>query len=256
MRTVIAFFSIALGPFTWAQAELDVPLHFNGPNGSRSVMQLDFPAGPTALVTLGFAAGGQAQWCTVIDQGDIWQLGMTPPLDVYSDGLLVRFTAPTTIPASLHLEVDGHAAVPLQRPDGGELDPGCILAGTICEAVYHGDRFILTGPAVRPCPPGTIAIGDRVCIDQQEGAAQAFYTAVDHCHARGGRLCTWAEYHTACSLLESDLEGLFNNWEWADDTANHTHTMGQVGRHTCLSQRSANASEANHGAVRCCFTRP
>ncbi len=60
-------------------------------------------------------------------------------------------------------------------------------------------------------------------------------------------------------LLDKDPETgefipvLATEWEWIDDTSNHTHTANQVGRFSCQSQRSANVIVTMTGNTRCCY---
>lgn len=256
MKTVCISLAMHLSLSLMGQVQIDMPLHLTGPDGSRQVEQLAPPAQENALITVGYATSGTASWAQATSAGSTIHLAMAPAGEGYRDGLLIRFAAPASFPHAASIQVDGAATVPLILPDGLPVDASRITPGTVCEVVYTAPHFILTAPAIRQCPQGSLPMGERLCIDQAEGPVQSFYTSVDHCNERRGRLCTWAEYHTACAALENELTGLFNNWEWVDDTANHTHTMGQVGRNTCMSQRSANMAVNNHGAVRCCYPLP
>ncbi len=255
MRKLVVPIALSFAPLAAAQVATDRPVVLSGAPEQRAVHGLAPPTAPDALVQMGWALSGQATWAHAEIIGDTIML--TQPLagDGPLEGQLVHFMLPDTLAPAMHVRFGGGAALPFQSAAGGPLPYGALAPGTICEAIHMQGLFVLTGPAFRSCPLQAVPINDRACIDIHEGAVMSYLDAVDACTEKGGRLCTWAEYFIACTV-QPDMADLFNNWEWSDDTANHTHTYGQVGRTTCMSQRSVNPSVANHGAVRCCYTRP
>lgn len=254
MRRVLLSITLLTATASLAQVELTTPLVLTGPEGQRAVHGLSDPSDPTALVNVGWAVSGEATWAQAAMVGDTVVLAQSLAGTV-AEGQLLHFVLPVDLTPDLHIRYGNSPALPWRRGDDEPLPLGGLAAGTVCEVLHYGGRYLLTGPAFRSCPTQAIAVNDRFCIDVDEGAVTAMPEAVAICTAKGGRLCSWGEYVAACNT-RPELTGMFNNWEWADDTANHTHTFGQVGRQTCMSQRSANASPNNHGAVRCCYTRP
>ncbi|HMC96641.1 MAG TPA: hypothetical protein VKG92_03250, partial [Flavobacteriales bacterium] len=123
----------------------------------------------------------------------------------------------------------------------------------VCEVMQVQGRFVLLNASEFGCPPGSVAANDHLCIGIGTVSNLLYYEAVDLCANRGGNLCTWDEYYTACVVAQSQLTSLFNNWEWLDDTSNHTHTANQAGRLTCKSQRSESLLDERKGEARCCF---
>jgi hypothetical protein len=246
--------AVVLLPFLGtAQVQLDVPVVLTGVPAERRVDSLAPPTIGTSLVTVEGAVHAEWQWAAVQAQGSTINLTLSPAVTSYADGLLLRFLVPADIAGTLAISADGLPALPLLRPDGLPPVVGQLRQGSIAEVMHAGGRFILLSAAERGCPPGSLAVNERFCIDQASTNDVIFYDAVDRCAVRGGRLCTWDEYHAACVLLTGELSGMFNEWEWVDDTANHTQTAGQVGRTTCLSQRSAGAPLTTEGDVRCCY---
>ena len=236
-----------------AQALLDVPIVLSGADGQRRVDGLVQPTSSNSLITLEGAVQGAWQWGTAQAAAGAITLTLAPPITAYRDGLLVRFLAPTNLDGALTLNVDGMGALPLLRPDGLNPVRGQVRQGTLCEAMQAGGRFILMSAAERGCPPGSLFVNDRYCIDSLSTNNQIFYTAVSFCANRGGKLCTWDEYHAACAFLGAQLGGMYNQWEWIDDTSNHTQTVDQAGRTTCQSQRSAGNPPVTTGDTRCCY---
>lgn len=244
---------LAAGSIGMAQVRIDVPLELTGADGERRIDGLAAPATGSALVTLESAAQGSWQWGTAQVNGLALSVALSPPLSAYRDGLLVRFVAPANLAGAVTLNVDGQGDLPLLRPDGLLPVLGQIRQGVVCEAMHADGRFILLSAAERGCPPATVPVTERYCIDQGSVGNQLVFTAMSYCANRGGRLCTWDEYHAACVLVGTQLTGMFNEWEWIDDTSNHTQTADQAGRAHCQSQRSAGVPTTTTGDTRCCY---
>lgn len=239
--------------FASAQAVLDVPLLLSGTDGQRRIDGLAPPSQSDALITLEGEVNGAWQWGTAQVTAGAITLGLAPPISAYRDGLLVRFLAPGNLDGALTLNVDGQGALPLLRPDGLNPVRGQLRQGAVCEAMQAGGRFILMSAAERGCPPQSLFVNERYCIDSLSTNNQIFYAAVSLCANRGGKLCTWDEYHAACAFLGVQMGGMFNQWEWIDDTSNHSQTADQAGRTTCQSQRSAGNPLVTTGDTRCCY---
>ncbi|MCB9184783.1 MAG: hypothetical protein H6591_12815 [Flavobacteriales bacterium] len=253
MRITIAIAFTCLARLAAGQVETDVPLRFTGPDGDRQVEGLAPPASTTSLVTLEGAAQGAWLWAVGTVNGTVIDLSTQPAVSAYADGLLLRFITPATLSGAISLNVDGVGAAALLRPDGLVPVRGQLVQGSVCEVLFAGGRFILMNASERGCPPNSLMVNERLCIDQSSTNNQLFYTAVSVCAARGGKLCTWDEYHGACIMLGAQLTGMFNEWEWVDDTANHTQTALQAARTSCYSQRSAGNPLATTGDTRCCY---
>lgn len=235
------------------QVVIDVPLEFTGPAQERRIDGLASPTEGGSLITLASAAQGSWQWGDATAVGLALSLSLSPEPTEYIDGLLVRFQVPADLLGALTMNVNGLGPIPILRPDGLLPVAGQMRAGTVCELVYGEGIFVLLSAAERGCPPGSLQVNERYCIDSTSTGNQAYPAAMSRCANRGGRLCTWDEYHAACALLGSQLVGMFNQWEWIDDTSNHTQTVDQAGRTTCQSQRSAGNPLVAAGETRCCY---
>jgi hypothetical protein len=238
-----------------AQVTVDGPVRLVGPEEQRGVDGLAWPVSGSAAVTVeaSVASGGFA-WSAATVMGDTLELSPDPIVEVPRDGLLLRFPSPADLHGALHLRPGaGNAALPLLRPDGLVPVKGQLIAGRIAEIMKASDRYILLSSPEQGCPPGTFAAHERLCMDAASDPGVLFHDAVAICAERGGKLCAWDEYIAACTLLQAQLTGLFDEWEWIDESSNHTHGADQAGRLTCASQRNQGVLAERIADVRCCY---
>jgi len=246
------FLVVLVSNMVFGQIQLDRPLRFSGAADDRGVYDLPQPSTETSLISVEGVVLDQLRLATVNVVGDTLILSTQPSITLPSEGLMLRFIANVDHPGKRWISVNGSLPKPLVRSDGVPTTRGQIVQGSVCEVVATNDTFILLSPSVRGCPAGTVAITERSCIAVNRVLGLNFYGAVDHCAMQGGTLCTWGEYVAACYLVGNQLSGMFTNWEWMDDTSNHTQTADQVARTSCMSQRSAAPLDAG-GSTRCCY---
>ncbi len=253
MKTLLPFLLACSFPLAMqAQVELNTSLELTGGDGQRGVDGLAPATSPTSVITVEASLLGGAHWAgsTVNEQ----TITLTPPVPVemYRPGALFRFSWPAQLDGPILLQTTGLEALPLLRPDGLDPVPGQLRAGAVTEVVHAVDRWILLSPTERGCPTGSLPVHSGLCMDEAPSGLLFIYGAMDHCQARGGKLCTWDEYYLGCAVLAGQLTGMFQEWEWLDETSNHTHTGDQAGRTTCRSQRSSNPVLIQ-GRARCCY---
>ncbi len=240
--------------FAAAQVHVDRPIQFTAADSTqRQVLSLGAAQQDDALITLGAVRSGALHVATVAGGTDTLQLSMEPTASGYVTGLSVRFTPVVANGRAVWLDVDGLGPRRLVRPDGlapstGQFDPGVPV-----EAIYMDSVFVLTSRALEGCPSGFLPVNARFCFEVNEGPEMLWYDAVRYCGDRGARLCAWDEYYHACTVLSGSLNGLFDTWEWMDDTADHSHTAGMMGRYTCESERTIAALDVSLGNPRCCY---
>lgn len=253
MRYTVLYLVVAIASAVQAQVELDRGIRFTGPDGARRLEGLATPVVETSAIPVAVLASGIVHWAEASVTGNDLVLQTTPPVQTISDGLLLRFVSPVANEGALSLSIDGLGTAELVNADGTPLPKGALRVSSAYEVLYFTGAWHLLDPSTRECPPGTIRTVDPVCMDVNAVPGLRFYQAIDHCAARGGKLCTWDEYAVGCALQQGALSGLFNEWEWIDDTSNHTHSANQAGRFTCQSQRSANVVPVMIGDTRCCY---
>lgn len=237
------------------QVSLSGPIQFTGPDSTRTIVGLSWPAQADAAVTVDAAlVSGGFSWTNAQLAGDTIELSPDPEVITVRDGLLLRFPAPAERDGHLFVRPGpGHAALPLLRPDGLLPVRGQLITGRIIEVMKADARFILLNATERGCPAGSIAAHERLCMDVAAIPGSLFHDAVRTCAERGGKLCAWDEYIAACTLLQGQLSGMFLDWEWIDESSNHTHGADQAGRFTCASQRNQGLLDERLGSIRCCY---
>lgn len=236
-----------------AQITVDVPVELSGPNGLRGIDGIGPPVEGSSAITVEGAVLNTWNWAQATMQADTIALLLTPGLNEQRNGLLIRFVMPTDGSGELFIRAGTFSALPLHRPDGLAPVKGQLVEGLICEIVHVNGVMYLVNALEEGCPPGTLSVHAHLCIEADSYPGLLFFDAATRCHNAGGRLCAWDEYYAACTLLGPSLTGMFNEWEWLDETANHTHTAVQVGRYTCGSQRSQGVLQQRVGETRCCF---
>jgi hypothetical protein len=233
------------------QILVNVPIELTGADSARVVLGVDRPASVDAGMSVEAATLGVAHWAIATLVEDTIVLELDPPVLVIEPGLLVRFVMPGTVNGALFVRIAANAARPVLNGDGMPTNGFLLPGDAIAELVATGDAFHLQGTGVASCPDRTVRVTTSTCIEITPRNGQTFYEGAVHCTQRGGRLCSWDEYIAACIRQGASLTGLFDDWEWMNATANHTHTVGQAGRTTCTSQRSAGPNQT--GATRCCY---
>lgn len=251
MRHNIAVLLVCLSIGVHAQVHVSGNVHLVGGDGQRRVDGLATPQDPSSAVTVEGAVLGGAHWAGAVLSDDTLLLSSFPAEIALREGVLLRFRSPANVHGSLFVRHDQLTALPLLRADGLGPARGQLITGGVAEIILAADHYVLVGSAGADCPPGSLPFNDRTCMEINEVGGLNFYEASEYCAVRGGKLCTWDEYYAGCTLLGSSLNGRFDNWEWIDDTSNHTHTADQVGRTTCMSQRAAQPLPA--AVTRCCY---
>ena len=237
-----------------AQVEVDRPILLTAPVISeRQVIGLVDPVEETDVIRTGAAQQGMAHWATVGGSATAIQLTMDAPPPQYRNGELLRFMPNASASGMVTVSVNGLAAVPVVRNDRLPVAAGEIEAGRMVEIEFRDSVFVLLGRADEGCPTGFLSANDRLCMQQNENPARNFFDAASYCLERGARLCSWDDHYYACTVLNGQLTGVFDDWEWIDDTSDHTHTADQVGRYSCMSQRSIGALVTETANFRCCY---
>jgi len=255
MRTAFTLLAVTAALACFAQVNSDKPVQLIGTEAQRAVIGVDFPISGSSAVTVNASvATGGFSWSTATLNGDTLVLTTTPVVSAFTNGTLLRFVSPADLYTTLYVDlVVGSPAVPLLRPDGLFPTKGQIISGGVCEVLYADGRMILLNAPEVGCPPGFLSVTERLCMEQNVVPNMLFHPARDRCANLGGKLCTWAEYVVGCTILSDQLQGLFTDWEWMDDTSNHSHGTDMFGRLTCGSQRNTGLFSTLTGNSRCCY---
>lgn len=242
-------------PLAQGQVHVDRPVVLTAADSAqRQVQGLADPGGDTHLTTLGAVRSGAHHWCTASATGANITLSATPALQNYAIGTRLRFLTAATGNGGITLNVDGNGPRTLRSPDGLPVVLEGIPLNTLMDVEFVDTAFVLISrQSHERCPQGYLAANGRLCLQVNENAALNFYDAGRKCLAQGARLCSWTDYLYSCTVLTNQLNGLFDNWEWIDDTSDHTHTADQAGRYNCRIQRSIGALPTETATFRCCY---
>jgi hypothetical protein len=256
MRKPALLCSSLLCVLALAQVHVDKPLVLTSTDSTlRTIEGLAPATSGTGLITLGDAQSGLYHWGQVSGTPMAIALTLDPPCTAYTNGLTVRFLPASSSYGAVTLNVDGLGAKRVYRSDARPVSVGQLQPGTIAEAVYADTAFFLMGREQTGCPAGYLSGGGDLCIMRDDTLSMSIYNATKWCFDRGARLCSWDEYIAGCTANQSEMIGLFNEWEWIDGTSDHTHTANQAGRWQCRTQRQWGAVESdnNYAQVRCCL---
>lgn len=256
MRTLTTIFLGGASFALLAQVQLDKALVLTSPDSTqRSVEGLGEALQDDALITVHDAQIGTYHWGQAAGTNAAITLTLQPACAGYVNGLLLRFMPTTSASGPVTLNVDGLGPEPIYRADGHYANAGQLQPGTIAEVVYADSAFFLRSPTSEKCPSGYLQANSKLCLMRNDTVNVSLFNAAKWCYDRGASLCTWDEYIFACTNVQAQMEGLFDDWEWTDDTSDHTHTGVQVGRWSCRSERSFVARENpnNYARVRCCY---
>lgn len=247
-------FAFCIGITLAAQVEIDNKIEFNSTDTlERQVEGLALPESEGALLSMDAARSGYVHWCTTSRLGDSLQLIPSIPISSLSNGALFRFIVDQINPEGLWLSLPGTNRHELVNQDGHSLNSNSLRAGEVVQVQWKDSLFYLQVAPPRTCPSGFLKASETMCIQAHHNSNVDWFQANEICDELGGRLCTWGEYIHACRTLQNDMTGLFDNWEWIDDTSDHTHTADQVGRWTCSSNRSRGATDQDIANFRCCY---
>lgn len=240
-----------------AQVNLSKPVILSNADPSeRRVEGLATAADNSALITVDDARAGRYHWAQASGTGAAIILQTQPACGAYTNGLELRFMPAASGAGRVSVDVDGLGVRYLYRTDG--LNPGLgeLVPGRIATMIYADTAFFLQDRPRAGCPPDFYDVNGQYCIQRNDTLYMSIFNANKWCSDRGARLCSWGEYIHACSVHQTAMEGMFNEWEWVDDTSDHTHTAVQVGRWSCYTQRAWTAVENpnNYANVRCCYT--
>lgn len=254
MKAILLHTALAAASIAHAQVYVQGGIRFTGnEEGTARIIGLAPPTTGPAVIPVSVVASGTVHWANATLSGNILQLALTPSGEEFGNGFILRFSSPVDNDGPMLLSLSGDTPVPLVNTAGEALHWRTLRRGAAAEVMYVNGSWLLLNPATTTCPPGSIPTAGPVCMDVGSIPGLLFYQAIDHCASRGGKLCSWDEYAVGCAIREEQLAGLFNEWEWIDDTSNHTHTANQAGRFTCQSQRSANVIPLMTGDTRCCY---
>ncbi|MBK6946131.1 MAG: hypothetical protein IPH21_15890 [Flavobacteriales bacterium] len=259
MRTHMFLIAFGVGLNTWAQVQVDNSFLLNG--STQADRQLNGLA-PTTDADRALSAAVEqsgALRSVVGVTGSNWQIPASVIAGPLQPGTHFVIAAPTNAidPISISVASGGTYSV-LWRPGQAFLATD-IEEGMMLSTVFDGTAFqVLNGRSskLRECPTDMVEIGTQYCIDPtQQGGSTDFFDAALSCASAGKRLCTWAEFMTACQdAAVLGLSSASNDYEWMDDSANEALNV-RLARLANCEFPSTRPVSGPAAPSRCCYTR-
>lgn len=253
----------ALSPWSAiAQLELPVRLVLNGTEDTdRQVLGLADPVQLDAAVNVE-AARSQVLTTTTTTGTDILVGELQPGPTTLVPGMLLTIIPQAANSAGASLDLGGTGAYPLVKWGEVAVDSADLPVGVPSRVIFDGSRYQVLNWNARPCAAGTIAGSALYCIDAEPRGTDTYYNAVNTCTARGGRLCTFGEWSSACRRNPVFLPTVVA-YEWLEDAANNPNdakVMGQGYNGPEIMQGIAceygnSHAPLNLNLIRCCYNR-
>lgn len=258
MKRFILLFVLACPFLVSAQLDMNMPLELTGSTQQqRQLMGLPADAMPTSALSAKQDLGNTHRSAVAVGN-ETWVVSLESLSGAPSAGTHIVITAPNAVSAdSVALMVNEAGPYPVMIRPGRPLSGTDLSDGELLSLVFDGSTFQRMNGINhrrRECPAGLVAVNDQYCIEPDERTMESFYDAARICTEAGLRLCTWAEWHSACLLSSGlNLQNMTGNWEYTDDTANEDGTVRVTGV-TCTQATTWLISNGSQ-AFRCCYTR-
>jgi hypothetical protein len=190
----------------------------------------------------------------------IWTVDIPSLSGVPLTGTHITVRVPENATGPVSMLLNGLGPYDVITGPSAVLDGTTIPPGSVLSLVFTGAAFQLMNGEVRtlqPCPSGLIAANSQFCVElQQDTAVVDFFAAASDCGARGLRLCSWAEFHVACTnrtvLGITDIVG---DYEWIGSTCNEDGEARIAGSSACATAACGFAFGSTDRPYRCCTDR-
>jgi hypothetical protein len=212
-----------------AQLTVPGPIRLEAPSeAQRQVNGLAPAVEEDEAISVGDVRQQAASAASVVSFGPTWDVTLAAAGSVVTEGMVISFVAPEANDPGLLLNVNGSGALPIQGWRGAPLDSAAILAGTPVRVVRLTDHYLVLDKIRSVCPPGYTTFSAASCIEELPRAPMTFFQAANECLLQGGRLCTFAEWTSACSLIPGFMD-VVSQAEWIDHAANSTNYAKVIG---------------------------
>ncbi|MEZ4791283.1 MAG: hypothetical protein R2811_14905 [Flavobacteriales bacterium] len=228
-RSTLQTFLLAAPLTVFSQLDMPVRMQLEGPtNEDRQVNGLADPTQGDAAVSADATRAGVVNRATTT--GTLHLVGMVQPEPFeLTPGQLVTIVPQEANEAGADLELNSTGSHPLVKWGGLPLDSADLTVGVPARLVFDGVNWQLLNWNARPCPVGSIPANAGHCVDSETRGTGTYYEAVAACVDRGGRLCSFGEWSSACRRDPAFLTTV-TNYEWIEDAANNPNDGKVMGR--------------------------
>ncbi|HQZ42238.1 MAG TPA: hypothetical protein PK735_05070 [Flavobacteriales bacterium] len=258
IRTFILSIALIASWATNAQVKVDAEIILQGIGiADKQVTGLDSTTEENAALQAGIEQDGTHK--LALSSANDWNVtinGSTGPPTV---GMQLVLRTPLSIPGAVELLVNGHGPFPVRYGPDQPVDGDDFQVSTFLSVVFDGNAFQVMNGTVnerRNCPTATVAVTDQFCIANELflGNPMTFFDAIQACDSVGLRLCSWAEWYSACTVSdELNISSMSTAWEWTNDSANEDGHARWAGYQSCIAR--GNGPVAVPARFRCCFSR-
>jgi hypothetical protein len=253
MRSSLLTALLLTGHIAIGQVHIDRPLELSAADEAlRHITGLRFAVEADEAVNVGTVRSGLFAIAEPLSTS--WTLTVPALAEPPTTGTSLNVLFPDAVPGDLSIFINGSGPYPILVDhvnvlDGADLEPGTILA-----LVFNGSAFQVMNHRVREvsdCP-----VNDQFCVDIALAPdAMDFFSAADHCGARGARLCSWAEFMSSCvERVELGL-AMIGQYEWVGSACNENGLARISGLSGCTSTACAFATGDLDRNFRCCTER-
>lgn len=258
-RFALIFSSPLLAVAVAAQVAVDRPIELTGVNAEQhQVTGVPSSLAPDAILAANIEGSGVHRSAQAAISTS-WTVDVPALSSAPIPGTHLMVLAPAGSVGDVELSVNGAGPYPLVTGPGENFAPVDLSEGTPLSIVFDGSVFhVMNGGTYerKPCATGTIAVNEQFCVEPNERGGLDFFQAAIVCGNLSLRLCTWAEYITACTKrVELGLNNMTNNWEWVDDATNEDGSARVSGNNQCGSSGNGLVTGSFPRNFRCCHTR-
>lgn len=260
MRSLLLALTLGAALNSAGQVHVDRAIELNANTApNRQVLGLDASNEPGTALSVEAERLGQLVHA-VAGAGSVWTVDVPAYAGAPVAGTHITVRVPDSASGPVSMVFNGLGPYGVVTGPVEVLQGEQIPAGTVLSLVFTGSSFQLMNGEVRtlrPCPAGSVAANGQFCIDTQQNATPSdWFVAAADCGARGMRLCSWAEYHVACSNSGSlGLSNIVGDWEWLGSACNEDGCARIAGGSSCASTACALATGNTDRTHRCCSDR-
>jgi hypothetical protein len=243
------------GISTYSQVQINKRILFDSVNTNRTIEGIVLAYDSTSGIPYSAYLKTSLNYIENQTGDSTLNIHLPTPLAFYPEGFELFIHATTPNPGVLFLKIDNLNKVEVRKSDSLKLLANEIVKDQIFKVIYTGTYFMLVSPSALKCPTGFVNVNDNFCIEPDERAATTYLSAVDSCFSINAHLCTWGQWYYACQKTSLGLLNMTNNYEYIDDTSDHSNTVLISGNGSCTTTYSFTITDKGTYSYRCCYNK-
>ncbi|HRH38604.1 MAG TPA: hypothetical protein PK760_09675 [Flavobacteriales bacterium] len=258
-HTLLSIIACMAAGVSFAQVRVDKPIILNGASDTqRQLNGLTTTTAASSVINAEQQLAGQHR-TTQATQATTWSIDLPALTAAPTAGTQIMVQAPASPSAGpLLIQVNGSGSYAVLIDANDTLNVGTTSDAPLLSLVFDGNAFRLMNGrahARRSCPSDMVAVNGELCIDVAKSDSLDWYEAGRLCVNADKRLCTWGEWHAACTQAALlGLQQMIGEWEWTNNAANEDGWVRSAGGASCTTAGTLDAVQV-HARFRCCMTR-